>query len=451
MPRSRLERNRKRRHLMWVTCLIVLAVVATASAIATAGGDRIPLGTTIMGLEIGGLTTEEAQEKLSGWLKWDSRSVTVRAAERKYVLKLSSLGVEPLVPETIGQAPTVIWWKLARSRRDLPLYVRLNEDAFVAAVRGIRHDVDTEAVPAKLEIGDDDRVSVKKEVVGRQVDQDALRQLLLNKGAWTQIPSEITIPVRSITPTVTEKSIEAFGIKKLIASYSTRYEEDGKRSGNIKLACSKIDGLMLSPGETFSFNDVVGPREEAAGYQEANVFMEGRVVPGIGGGVCQVSSTMYNAALLANLKVLQRHSHYFAVDYVPLSRDATVAWNGPDLVLKNSLSSHVVFKCSASNGVIVVKVFGDAPEGQTIKIISEVLERKDYPTKTVVDPSKPQGYSKVEKGIPGYRSRAYRVMMVNGQEVSRELLSVDVYYPKPQIITTGPAPAALPLAQNPQP
>ncbi|HHV78547.1 MAG TPA: hypothetical protein GXX40_02860 [Firmicutes bacterium] len=437
MTGSRVERNRKKRRLTLLIASLILVSVTTAGAIATAGGSRIPSGTTVLDLEVGGLTPEEAEQKLASWLKWDLRTVTVRVAEKKYNLKLSALGVEPMIPETIAQAPAVVWWKLAKSPRRLPLYVTIKEDVFASAVAGIGHDVQIEPVPARLEIDNNDRVLIKKETPGQRVDQNGLRELLLNKGVWTEIPSEITVPLRSVAPLVTEKSISMLGIKKLIGSYSTRYVEDGKRSGNIKLACSKIDGLLLSPGETFSFNEVVGPRDETGGYQEANVFINGKIVPGIGGGVCQVSSTLYNAALLANLKVVQRYNHYFAVDYVPLSRDATVAWNGPDLVLKNSLSHHVMFKASASNGVITVKVFGDAPQGQTVKIVSEILERKDFPVKTVVDPSKPQGYSSVDKGIPGYKSRAYRIVLIDGQEVSRELLSVDVYQPKPQIVTVA--------------
>lgn len=443
MPPSRVERNRKRRQQRArssvAVSLLVLLIAGAAGTVVSASGSRLLLGTRVAGLDVGGLSAAEAKVKLQGWLKWDSRTLVLEVGARHYQMGLLELGLTALVDATLAQASAVPWWRLARSAAELPLLVTVDEARLASALAPIRADVERDPVPARLHVGADDRVSVIREVEGVSLDTDGLKDALLNGGRWYSIPERVVVPTCRVLPEVTEKKVLALGVKKLIASYSTRYQEDGKRSENIRIACSKIDGLMLAPGEVFSFNTVVGPRDESAGYQEANVFLEGRIVPGIGGGICQVSSTVYNAALLANLKVVERHNHFFAVDYVPLSRDATVAWNGPDLVIKNTLSCHVIFKCSASDGVISVKVFGDAPAGQTVKIISEVLERIDFPTQVVVDPTKPSDFRKEEKGAYGYKSRAYRVVLMQGREISRELLSVDYYQPKPRIVTTGAA------------
>ncbi|MGB9868267.1 MAG: VanW family protein [Bacillota bacterium] len=436
-----MERNKKRRkqrtRLSVLACLLVLLIVGAAGTVVSASGSRLPVGTRIVGVDVGGLSYEEAKDKLQAWLQWGQRNLVLEAGSSEFKVGLEELGIRPLVDATLAQVQPVLWWRFAKQPGELPLVVTLDENQWSIVMSHIKRAVEKEPVPAKLEIGPDDSVSIVKEVAGAILESESLKDVLLNGGKWYSIPQRVVVPLSKVLPEMTEKKVMALGVRKLIGSYSTRYEEDGKRSENIKIACSKIDGLLLAPGEVFSFNAVVGPRDESGGYQEANVFLEGRVVPGIGGGICQVSSTLYNAVLLANLKVVERHNHFFAVDYVPLSRDATVAWNGPDLVLKNTLNCHVVLKCAAREGVITAKVFGDAPPGQAVRIISEVLERIEFPTQTVVDPTKPQDFKKEEKGAYGYRSRAYRVILKDGKEVSRELLSVDYYKPRPRIVTTG--------------
>lgn len=144
-----------------------------------------------------------------------------------------------------------------------------------------------------------------------------------------------------------------------ISKYLTRYDESNiNRSINIKLASEKIDGTILMPGETFSYNKVVGKRTEKAGYKEAGVYMNGKVVDGIGGGICQVSSTLYNAVLEANLEIEARKNHHFITSYVPVSRDATVSYGTIDFKFKNTRNYPIKINCISQNGICEIIING---------------------------------------------------------------------------------------------
>src|SRR5207248_1922171 len=184
---------------------------------------------------------------------------------------------------------------------------------------------------------------------GRLVDRPKARQQLLAALAAPQFrtsleappaekpaPISLTLPFRAASPKVTADHLGS--INTLLAAYSTSMGGSSRnRRHNIQVACQAIDGTVLIPGEVFSYNDTVGPRSERAGFRTAPVIIHGELVPGTGGGVCQVSSTLYNLALLGGLKIVRRSHHQFPVHYVPPGRDATVAYGSLDLRFANSL------------------------------------------------------------------------------------------------------------------
>jgi len=143
---------------------------------------------------------------------------------------------------------------------------------------------------------------------------------------------------------------------------------------NIQLAAKKIDGTVLQPKEVFSFNRIVGERSADHGYVRAPAIVEGRMEEGLGGGICQVSSTLYNAVLLAGLKVVERHAHTTRTTSVPMGRDATVVFGGSDLRFKNTSTKPITVRASANNGRLVVRIVGDGQKPPEYRLVAEGCE-----------------------------------------------------------------------------
>ncbi len=251
---------------------------------------------------------------------------------------------------------------------------------------------------------------------------------------------EYIIPLKVTVPEVT---IQALGNKVFadeLGKYSTRYSiTNENRNTNIELASKKIDGYILKPGEVFSYNQIVGERTIAAGYKEAAVYINGEVADGIGGGICQVSSTLYNAALYANLEIVSRKNHYFLTSYVGASRDATVSYGSIDFKFKNNRNYPIKISCTAKNGISEVKILGTKEETEyEVVIQNEVTQVIPYTTKYVETTELATGEENiVRQGTNGYKSEAYKVLKLDGKVISKTLLSKDSYNPMQEIIEKG--------------
>lgn len=252
---------------------------------------------------------------------------------------------------------------------------------------------------------------------------------------------EYTIPLKITKPetTVADLAYQDF-FPNLLAQFTTRYDQSAEnRANNIKLSTEKINGTILMPGETFSYNKVVGERTISAGYKEAAVYVGGQIVQGIGGGICQVSSTLYNAVLLANLEITERRNHYFITSYVSASRDATVSYGSIDFKFKNTRSYPIKIECTAKNGICQVYIYGVEEETEyEVEIQDEITEIIPYTTKTIKTSDLAEGEEEiVQQGVNGYKSEAYRILKLNGKVVSKTLLSKDSYNALQEIIEVG--------------
>ena len=219
--------------------------------------------------------------------------------------------------------------------------------------------------------------------------------------------TEYTIPLKTIYPNVTTNMIGTEAFPDQLASFSTKYStRDTDRTTNLRLAANKVNGTVLMPGETFSYNKVVGARTIAAGYKEAAVYENGKVVDGIGGGICQVSSTIYNAAIYANLDIVQRSNHQFVPSYVTASRDATVVYGSIDFQFKNNRDYPIKIVCSVSGGIASCQIFG-------------LKQDNDYQVEI-------SSYETGRTSTAIY-SEAYKILKKDGKVVDKVLLSKDTY------------------------
>ena len=249
-----------------------------------------------------------------------------------------------------------------------------------------------------------------------------------------------TIPLKTLYPNVTTDDIGTEAFPDLLSSYTTSYaSSNSNRSTNISLAASKINGKVLMPGEEFSFNDTVGKRTVQAGFKTAAVYSNGQVTTDVGGGICQVSSTLYNAVLKSNLEITNRINHTFTVGYVPIGLDATVSWGAPDFKFKNNRSYPIKIVATTSNKKLTIQVFGLKEEVEyEVELVSYKTASVPYSTVYTTDSSLAKGKTKVvQSGSNGAKSVAYKILKLNGKEVSRTLLSKDTYSPHNQIIARG--------------
>lgn len=212
-------------------------------------------------------------------------------------------------------------------------------------------------------------------------------------------------------------------------------------STNLRLAASKINGTVLLPNEEFSYNSVVGERTINAGYKMAATYSNGAVVDGLGGGICQISSTLYDAVVMANLKITTRRNHQFVTSYVPAGKDATVVWGSQDFKFVNSRKNPVRITATVQGGVATVQVWGIKEEVEyDISIETKKIATIEPTTQYVQDPSLPAGQQKVvQAGSNGRKVEAYKVTKLNGQVVSTTLLSRDTYNAMKRIVHVGTA------------
>ncbi len=226
----------------------------------------------------------------------------------------------------------------------------------------------------------------------------------------------------------------------LLAEYETKFNEQQlNRSQNIKIATTKINGTVVLPGEIFSYNNTVGYRTETDGFKLTPMYIGGKLVDGIGGGVCQVSSTLYNAVLCANLEVIERKSHQFLPAYIEVGRDATVADGYIDFKFKNTRKYPIKIICSAQNGVVKVKIYGRKQDTEyDIKIQTVLKEVKPYKTIYEYNRNVKKGENIVaQKGKNGYECKVYKVISLNGEIISKSLISTDTYNVMNEIIIIG--------------
>lgn len=252
--------------------------------------------------------------------------------------------------------------------------------------------------------------------------------------------TEYTIPIKYSSPKVTTNQIGTEAFPNLISSFSTKYDINNRnRTTNLELASSKINGCVLLPGEEFSYNKVVGERTIAAGYKEAAIYSGGEVVDGLGGGICQISSTLYNAVVQANLDVTQRSNHQFITSYVSAGKDATVVYGAIDFKFVNTRKYPIKIVSSVKSGIAQMQIFGIKEEVEyDIKIETEILSYIPFSTKYVEDNTLDAGVERVKQyGAQGCKSIAYKVCRLDGAVISKTVLSTDTYSAMTKIIRRG--------------
>ena len=272
------------------------------------------------------------------------------------------------------------------------------------------------------------------------------------KNIVAQDAEEYKIPLKITKAKVTIKDIDASAFRYQVSTFTTNYDPGyTSRVNNLQLATKKINGKVLAPGEEFSFNEVVGKRTIEAGYTDAKIFLNGEVVDGTGGGICQISTTLYNAVLLANLEITDRRNHNYTTSYVKAGKDATVVYGAIDFKFKNTRNYPIKIEGTVSGGVVRFTIYGIQEENEyEIKIVPVVTQTIPKSTQYIDDPTLVEGSEVVKQvGSSGCKVTTYKEKYLNGALISKEVISNDTYKAMARIVKRGTKKASVPVVSQP--
>ncbi|AFM43545.1 putative vancomycin resistance protein [Desulfosporosinus acidiphilus SJ4] len=295
------------------------------------------------------------------------------------------------------------------------------------------------AVDASFQITDQNVMVISKEQAGFAYDSETLKTQIKAIN-YSDPVKELKVNYQEQKPKVLASQLEAQKITGLLASYTTHFDpSQTARTENVQLAAKALDKAVIKPDDILSFNNIVGERTVAGGYKDAYIIVDGKFVPGLAGGICQVSSTLYNTGLLANLAVAQRSNHDLAITYAPLGQDATVAYPDLDLKFRNNTGGYLLIRTSSTSNSLTIDLYGKVNPGQEVNITDTTESVIQPEEQHVVDKTLKHGESVVKQlGQPGYIVKSVRTVKVNGNVVSSEPLQQSVYKALPKIVDVGP-------------
>ncbi len=256
------------------------------------------------------------------------------------------------------------------------------------------------------------------------------------------VPGEtVQLPAEVVYPKMTAQELEAVLFRDVLSTTTTTVSGTGARKGNVKLAGAAVNGLVLNDGDVFDYNQVVGKRTVERGYGEAATYVNGETVNTVGGGICQVSSTIYLATLLANLEIVERYNHRFYPGYITLGMDATVSWGGPEFRFKNNTGYPIRIDVGYANSKLTVTIVGTKTDDTYVKMTYDLLGTTKYETEYVETEELPWGEQRQKQnGYTGYEVVSYRnVYKGDGTLLSSNVEAKSNYKSRNQIILTGTA------------
>ena len=252
--------------------------------------------------------------------------------------------------------------------------------------------------------------------------------------------AQVTVPATAETPSVTAEELEKVLFRDVLSTYTTRVSGSSGRRANVALTAERTNGIVLNSGEEFNYFEVAGPFTRANGYYPAPGYLNGKTVDMDGGGACQCSSTVYAAALHANLEIVTRTNHGFASDYIGLGLDATVADNGPEFIFRNNTPYPIKIEAVYSNNTLTVNILGTKTDDTTVKMRTVVLSSTPYEEEVYEDESVAPGERRVEQTpYTGYVADTYReIFDKDGNLISSTFEARSRYKTRNRIILVAP-------------
>lgn len=436
----------------------VLAGMALPLRAEAAENDTIYPGVYLENVDVSGMTAEEAKAAATQYVEGlKSATVRLKAVDgQEFTMTVGEAGVSWTNPEVVeeacalGREGNIV--QRYKAIRDLehenqvfPIELSYDRAALKKLIAERSEPFNRECVEATL-IRDGDSFQIQEGQAGLVVNADASAGLVADylSEEWAGGDCEIDLDVEVDEPKASREDLEQ--VKDVLGTYTTSYSSsNSSRSANVANGCSLINGTTLMPGEEFSLYETVSPFSEENGYYMAGAYLNGMVVDSLGGGICQVSTTLYNAVLRSELEVTERHNHSMIVTYVEPSADAAISESsGKDFRFVNNTGYPIYIEGKTENKHITFNVYGvetRAP-GHEVSYESKVLERIDPPADTIIaSPSQPIGFIDVQSAHIGYKAELWKIVKENGVEVSREQVNSSSYKMVPRTATVGTATA----------
>ena len=429
-----------------IALIIAVPIIAAVGiTLSFSAGDRVCKGVAVSGVGLGGLTREQASRKLHGLAaKRSGQQITLTALDRRWIGTFADFGAQVKWRKSADRAFDVgrkgnifnrvmcVLTSKGGGKR-FKAEIAVNDTQIEKTIIKIARAANRPHADAKIRVVDG-RLDVKQDSMGIKLDEQRAKKTIAS--ALLAGKLVVALPIVADKPDVTAE--DARKIDTLLARFTTPFNPGKRdRSHNLFLAAKAIDGTIIKPGEEFSYNKAVGPRDLERGFKNAPIFVRGKLEPGVGGGICQVSSTLYNAVLLAGMRIVERYPHSRTVPYVGPGRDATVAYGLRDFRFENSNESSICLLTDIRRGNLTVDIYGSAQDKKTIKIFTgPVAYSPPKPAKSIVDLTVAPG-TVIDKGSRGVSVTVYRKeLQPDGSEVTK-VVSKDRYPAQPKIIAMG--------------
>ena len=432
-------------------------LVSAVAAVGIAQAHFAPDAVVLPGLRLGGETAPacRGEADVRAWVAMKARAreerrvTLVSAGEPPRVLAegtLAELGARVDVEATVARVLSAgrardLLERVARvqsGRRgevDVPFAMAVDAGSVRARIERLKATEDAPPVSARLDL---DHHAVLPEVPGHYLDADGAVGAV-ERAAAADAPlegSRAVVPVAHIAPRFTRSRIEGLDVHAVLAAYDTyfsRSKDQARRGKNIDVAAAKLDGLVLMPGELFSFNDAVGDRSEENGFERSWEIHKGEMVEGVGGGTCQVASTLYAAAFFSGLEVLERLPHSRPSAYVPMGLDATVVYPDVDMKLRNPFDFPIALHAKVDGNRLHIELLGATRPARSVQFTREITESVPYDRKVEEDARLGGATVRVKQhGIAGYTVKRTRLISLAGGKVKREE-TTDTYPPTMEI------------------
>lgn len=411
-------------------------------------GDKIKTGVLVHNIDLSGLTTGQAKEKLQKNLTSDigNQQLELVYQGRTWPLRYSDVDARYDFEATLNKALNVgrdggllknqiTNFVLSRRQVNIPLVFNYDSKKVNSFLKQVGAEIHQPARDAAIKVQGDE-IMVIPEENGRYLPVD-INGRIIGEAITHNNSGKIKLIINQIKPELVAKELK--DIKDTLSVSVTVFSLRNKnRTQNIIKAVQSLDGVVIRPGKQFSFNSKTGLRLREFGYVDAPVIRNKSLAIDVGGGVCQAATTLYQAVSYAGLKVTERSHHSKPVAYVPLGQDAVVADNQLDLKFINNLKAPIYLNAQVDGDKIIIRLFGKKENNYKVELTSEDIRKINPKVIIQKNPSLYQGTEKIiVKGNPGYKVKVYRQYILEGKVIKKELISQDYYVPKEMIMMVG--------------
>ncbi|NLO08443.1 MAG: hypothetical protein GX129_01035 [Clostridiales bacterium] len=447
-----------KRRVTYFNAVMVLTVsfmlFGNAFCAYAADDNTITKGVFIDEVDVSGLTAVEAENKIIDFVnELREREISIKVDDNVVSAKLGDMGYSHNMSNIIEQALELgTTGNLIKRYKDLkdiaqggivyPLEFKLDENSVRELVSTKVSEFNVDPVDATVSRSGG-KMIYTDHILGKKVDIEATVLGIMDAitNSWDRNNLIMDAYIEDVTPIYTRDVVEQ--CNTLLGSFSTEYADSAEgRAANLANGARLINNTVIYPGEVFSGYEHLSPFTGKNGYYVAGAYSKGKVIDSVGGGACQVTTTLYNAALEAELEIVERQAHSMTISYVNLSRDAAIAGTYKDLKFMNNTDVPILIQAYTKGRKITFNIWGHETrdvDNRRVEFETRVLSETAPPPDVVdKDPTKPVTYKKVTQSAhTGYRTELYKVVYENGVELSRTLINKSSYNPAPRYITVG--------------